>query len=210
MTSISNNNNYNSSYYQLPAQGSAAPTAPTNPAIASPSAVTADTSSYLLDLSPNAQNYLSGGVKSNDPSPLFANPTQSVVPNGKEAFTLTPAQQQQITAILAKYKDAPATQDTFNSIQDDLRKANLAPDQLTSQDQVKSFNATQVFLSALNGDTTDPSVLNNTTAADESTKSGNYMKSILAQWEQVSGKTISAATSTGTATTPANSINTSA
>src|SRR3954465_10751269 len=72
---------------------------------------------FLLDLSPQAQQILSGingGAFTGDPLSGFNN-----------NFFLSGKQQDQVTAILDKYKDAPYTQDTFNQIQNDLEAAGL-------------------------------------------------------------------------------------
>lgn len=104
-------------------------------AVTSSSAANENLSAYLLDLSPQARDYLNHGA----------------VGTISSSFTLSQAQQSSIDAILQKYKDQPYTQDTFNQIQNDLRAAGLSPDQLAAQQQVKDFNTTQTLLDALSG-----------------------------------------------------------
>jgi hypothetical protein len=126
---------------------------------------------YLLDLSPQAQSLLSG------------NSTSSSGGQSTE-FTLTSAQETQIKNILEKYKDAPLTQATFTEIQNALQAAGLSPQTLGAEDQVKSFNPTNVLLSALNGNyaaVNSPSV----TASNEQTKESNYMKDIVSAWKSL-------------------------
>lgn len=134
---------------------------------------TSDNSAYTLNLSPAAQQYLA--AQGSD-----SNQTQ---------FLLTPKQQQKIDEILAKYKDAPFTQETFDKIQDDLSAAGLSSNTLAMLDKVKSFDATQVLIDALSG--RDASVTDDTskyTASDdvENTKSENYMQQIIKQWKDIS------------------------
>lgn len=169
----------NGLYYSLSGQsGSTASTEPLSLAqmLGQNSGTSSDSSlgAYTLDLSPAAQSYLSTG---NLPS---------VVTTQGDSFTLSDKQQQEIAAILAKYKDAPQTQDTFNQIQDDLTAAHLGPDQLALQDKIKSFNATQVLIDALAGKSSDLATSSVTPDSDEDTKSSNYMKQIIAQWKSIS------------------------
>jgi hypothetical protein len=129
----------------------------------------------LVDLSPQAQSILNefgnGGTDNGSAS------------NG---FILSTQQQQQIKAILAKYKDAPFTQDTYNNIQADLKAAGLSPDQLSIQDEIRSFNPTKVMIDALNGidDSSDISNFGNNPA--EQANANSYMQQIFNQWQNIS------------------------
>jgi hypothetical protein len=140
-------------------------------------------SAYTLDLSPAAQSLLSGGSTSSG--------------NGTSTkFTLTHTQETQIENILAKYKDAPLDQATFDSIQNDLEAAGLSPQTLGAEDQVKSFNPTNVLLSALDGNYASiqtPAA----SSANEQTKESNYLQSIISLWksEDTSGSSASGASS---------------
>lgn len=178
MTSISSSP-YSGQYYQLPTSNTSSvattPT-PTIPALASPTASNS-LGAYLLDLSPDAQSYLSN-YSSSDSSTGSS--------GGTGSFVLSNAQQKQISDILAKYKDAPQTQDTFNKIQDDLKAAGLSPQQLAETDKVKSFNPTQILINALNGNYGTPGASTTTSDADEQTKSNNYVQSIIKQWQSIS------------------------
>ncbi len=174
---------------------------------ASSSDPTADTSSsdaYLLDLSPQAQQYLNGVSDPSATSDLLSglggtSATGDLL--GNSSFTLTTAQQQQVSAILAKYKDAPYTQDTFNQIQNDLNSAGLGTSILSLEDQVKSFDPSQVLIDALNGTTPDSSSLGfGGGAANEQSKSSSYMQSIISQWQNIS--TTYQATAQNAATAP--------
>ncbi len=174
MTSIASS--LNSQYYQLNGQapGMAVPTPSLSAALSADDGTVSPSSSasdaFLLDLSPQAQSILGGGGGTT---------------GGDGSFTLTPSQQSQISAILAKYKNAPMTQDTYNQIQNDLQAAGLSPQQLAQQDQAKSFNATQVLINALSGQQTDTTPVG-ASDAQEQTKSSTYMQNILSQWQSMS------------------------
>ncbi|MBV8939088.1 MAG: hypothetical protein JO089_04540 [Alphaproteobacteria bacterium] len=131
----------------------------------------------LVDLSPQAQSILGlGGAHG-------ASASGSAAGTG---FVLSTQQQQQISAILAKYKDAPMTQDTYNQIQNDLKAAGLSPDQLALQNQMRSFNPTQTLMNALDGIGDSSDSIN---AGDNSTGQANaarYMQQIIRQWQSIS------------------------
>jgi len=185
MTSISTLNN--GGYYQLsnPLAGTGTGQAPnaTDALLQAMSAASnssfdnsnSNNDAFLLDLSPEAQGLLNGGGA----------PSTSGLAgllNGGN-FALSAKQQEQITAILTKYKDAPYTQDTFNQIQNDLNAAGLGPQLLSMEDQAKSFDPALVLLDALNG--TD-STLSLSSATDEQDKATAYMQSIISQWKSIS------------------------
>jgi hypothetical protein len=131
--------------------------------------------SYILNLSPAAQQLLSGNTSS------------STSGNGNGNFILSSAEQKAVTAILAKYATAPQTQDTFNKIQDDLKAAGLDPNTLAQKDKINSFNPTETLINALNGN--NPDLLNNqnsSTDSTEQTKSSNYLQNIVKQWQNLS------------------------
>ena len=204
MSSISALNN--SGYYQLsdPSAGTGGNIAQSNSTsallqslLSSSSSGTAASSSeaYLLDLSPQAQQYLNG-IGAGSASGSAVSPLNS----SSESFTLTTQQQQAITNILAKYKDAPYTQATFDDIQNDLQAAGLDPTTLSRQDQAQSFNATQLFIDDLNGNT---SAADNLITPDESSKSSNYMQQIISQWKTISGNTGEPSASTSSSGTAA-------
>jgi len=174
----------NSSYYQLsnPQAGTSGNSGTPSTANmllqaldgANPASSSTGSPAYSLDLSPTAQNYLSG-----------LNGTSTTTTGGTDTFQLSTKQQQTLTAILAKYKDAPYTQDTFNSIQNDLNAAGLGTTTLQAKDKAQSFNPTNVLIAYLNG---------NSAAADaampsdsqEQTKAGNFMQSVADQWKNIS------------------------
>ena len=148
---------------------------------------------YLLSLSPQAQQYLSAtssNSSSNSGDALFnaLQATQSSGTNSTgQSFLLSSKQQASITAIITKYKDAPYTQDTFNSIQNDLNAAGLGTSTLSLLDQNKSFNPAVVLINALNGGSTDSSNTGVASASDEQAKSTAYMQNIISQWKNISG-----------------------
>lgn len=130
----------------------------------------AATNSYLLDLSPEAQSYLSnlqqGGAQQ----------------KGDAEFILSREQQQQVAAVLAKYKDAPFTQETFEKIQDELSSIGLSAQALAAKEQVRNVNPTMMLLNALNGIETDL----NANQTDSTAKSDNYIEKLIMQWEKIS------------------------
>lgn len=128
--------------------------------------------SDILDLSPAAQQLLNNASSGS---------TQSST--GSSSFTLTAAQQQQVKDIIAKYKDAPMTQDTFNKIQNDLEAAGLGADQLSAKDQLSSFNLTSTLLDALSGKN-NPLTSASDKLSAEQTKANNYMKDVYSLWQQ--------------------------
>ena len=128
---------------------------------------------YLLNLSPQAQSYLSGTPTSSATSAL----------SGNSSFSLSSKQQQTITDILTKYKDAPYTQDTFNSIQNDLNAAGLGASTLKMIDQAKNFNPTALLLGALSGNYTAATTVD---SATETGKANSYIQGVIKQWQGVS------------------------
>ncbi len=170
-------------------------------------------SAYLLDLSPEAQQYLNSTSSSSSSSSTSSDislsdyldslsgtsttsfNSSSTSSNSNASFILTPQQQQKIEDILNKYKGQPMTQATYNQIQNDLNTAGLGPDQLSAKDQSSSFNATMVLLSALNGDTSDPSQTTANTQATEQTKASNYMDMIQSAWQNMNASTATDASS---------------
>lgn len=137
-------------------------------------------SAYILDLSPQAQQWLSA-----------ANASTSSASGASSDFTLTNAQQTEIKNIIDKYKNAPLDQATFDSIQNDLSAAGLSPQTLAAKDQVSSFNPTNVLLSALNGNYATIQTPASSAAAEQ-TKETNYLQSIVSLWKSDSAAASSA------------------
>jgi len=191
MSTITSNN---AAYYPLSGQ-SGAPTASQN---ASPTATLAqalsadasngssNNSAYLLSLSPEAQQYLNADSGA-----------QGLTGTNSGSFTLSTQQQQAIASILAKYKDAPYTQDTFDQIQNDLNTAGLGANQLSLQDQNKNFNPTQMLLDDLNGNYTAADALASPNSGTEQTKVSNYMQQIAAEWKNMQPTSTASATEVG-------------
>jgi len=199
----------NSLYYQLNGNNSPSitPSSSTDALLQALNGGSSDTSSTspldTVNLSPAAQQYLNSlngsSTASSSSDPLLAaltgvNTTTSTLPGTNTSFTLTTQQQQQITAILEKYQDAPYTQDTFNSIQNDLNNEGLGTTQLSQEDQAKSFNPTAMLIDDLNGDFTDANNMAGANSADEQTKSSNYMQQIISQWQTISGNSSGSST----------------
>lgn len=125
---------------------------------------------YSLNLSPTAQMMLGNSATGTTAS---------------SNFTLTGEQQTTISNILAKYKDAPFSQSTFDSIQNDLESAGLGADQLLAKDMINSFSSIGSLVNALNGNYSSPDSAA-TTLANEQTKASNYMQNIIRQWQSIS------------------------
>lgn len=130
---------------------------------------------YLLDLSPEAQQYLAGSAQAT---------TAVALQNDKQTFTLSKTQRAEITAILEQFRDKPFTQDTFNAIQDALTRKGLGPQQLSMIDKSTSFNPTQLLINALTGRNAGeaPDLDGSKTKA----KVDNYLQQIVGQWKSIS------------------------
>lgn len=146
---------------------------------------------FLLDLSPQAQQVLAG-LNGNTTPNNDSGSLGSLF--GLGGFLLTSDQQKQLSDILAKYKDAPYTQDTFNLIQGDLDAAGLSPQQLSLQDKLKSFNPVGLLIDALDGKDPNSSDSNSSGLAgmlggdnsDQDQKSQTYIQQIIKQWQSIS------------------------
>ena len=132
----------------------------------------------LVNLSPQAQSYLNWLNMSD------VNSASSIV--GGNGFILTAQQQSQISAIIAKYKDALFNIGTYNNIMKDLAAAGLSPDQLAAQDATSSMNLTQMLLDALNGQSSSADFLNFFNNPTEQANTNSYKLQIINQWESVS------------------------
>ena len=133
---------------------------------------------YSLNLSPDAQDYLSkiqGTTSTN--------------------LTLTKDEQTTLDAILEKYKDLPITDANYDKLKDDLATANLSPEFLAKKNQVQNFDSTQALIDAMNGKSSDPSTLVNPTtdSSDSQTKQTNYLKDVLTKWKKLSDEAAQAA-----------------
>lgn len=142
--------------------------------------------SYTLDLSPGALAYIQelNAQAAENPS---AQPFRA---NAITGFALTPNQQRTLDDILAKYQDAPFTQETFNLIQDDMNAAGLTAEVFAAQDKARNHNPTLFFFEALSGGANmalDNATGNASEPSDETdTKMMNFMKSVVASWATLS------------------------
>jgi hypothetical protein len=161
------------------------------------STTSAADSAYQLKLSPAAQDYLKSA--SSNPSSTTPSLSNSLLSNGASGnassslsfasaggFQLTSEQKNQMQAILQKYKDAPYTQDTYNSIQNDLDRAGLSPKKLSLIDHAKNFSSTKVFLAAISGQSDNTLSTASSIAADEKSNADRYMADIIKQWKSIS------------------------
>lgn len=176
--SINTNYNYSKSgsYYQLASEKGSTNNLTTEQkdALKKIEEATGYSSSYVLDLSKDANDFLS-------------NNTNNSSSNNDDTFILSKSQQKKLNAILEKYKDAPQTQETFNTIQDDLKKAGLDPDSLATKDKALSFNSIQVFLDILSGKTDQSDGNSKQNSKDDSdkyqTNKSNYLNTVLDLWK---------------------------
>ena len=140
---------------------------------------TSSGSSYLLDLSPEAQAYLTS-----QSSTGTTTSTGSTTSSTGASVILSPVQQDKLNAILQKYKDAPYTDATFKAIQKDMSAAGIGADTLAGQAEMRNLNPTAMLLNALNGG--DGSVGTIGGSADIATLETNFMGSVNQQWQQIS------------------------
>lgn len=140
------------------------------------SANAAGGSSYLLDLSDNARNYLQSLSNTQSGKNAAAATSDGVV--------LSHTQQAKLTEILIKYKDAPYNDTTFSAIQDDLDAAGIGADSLAAQSQVRKVNPTLILLDALNGG--DGSLGTAITADGIKADATGYLKRVAEQWTRIS------------------------
>ncbi len=174
MSTISNSSLYGGQYYPITPNSLTNGTSVTSPA--SVPTFASDDSAYTLSLSPQAQQYLSG--LNHD----------SAISGSNEGFALSNADQQKLQDILQKYKNLPVTQENYNRLQDELKAAGLAPDQLSAKDQVASINTTQLLLDALSGKDS-PGIDPSQEAAKRQAKANNYMQNILTAWKNAAPAT---------------------
>lgn len=131
---------------------------------------------FMLDLSPDAREAIEQSTASNTATVAASSADEA-------QFALNRHQLKTIDEILAKYKDAPFTQETYEQIQDDLAAANLSPESLSLQDKIKSFNPIGILVNALSGDFSDAVADGD---ASLETKMDNYMAMIVDKWKNVS------------------------
>lgn len=135
--------------------------------------LTAPDTSYLVNLSEEARNYLAG---------------QSSKPSGGTtgaSFLLSDSQQQKLDSLIEKYKDAPFTQESFDAMLTEIELSGIGPQELSAKEQAKLVNPTALFLGALNG---SGSGLAFSSANNDAlkTRADNYLQSIYDQWESIS------------------------
>ena len=135
--------------------------------------------SYLLDLSPEAQAYLTS-MNGNGSSSSQASTTSST----GAGIVLSPVQQDKLSAILQKYKDAPYTDATFKAIQRDMSAAGIGADSLAGKAAMRNLNPTSMLLNALAGG--DGSVGTIGGSADIAAMEMNFMGTVNTQWQRMS------------------------
>lgn len=129
-------------------------------------------SSYMLDLSEQAKAYLAGQTA----QATTADPET-------ENFSLSQAELKQLRDIIARYKDAPLTQATYDQIAQELKSAGLGADQLAAKEQVNAFNPLQLFLDAFNG--TNTALTSEQIGSAAQVKKDNYVSGIIEYWASI-------------------------
>ncbi len=174
MTAITQNTTYNgsNSYYSLNQSNTVAASGASATANAASIPTLSSTGAYMLDLSPEAQQYLSQS------SNILSN----------QSFVLSSAQRKTLEGVLEKYRNVPLTQDNYNKLQDDLRDAGLSSEQLALQERVRSFNPTGIFINILSGKTDNLTDIQNAQSQTTQTKSAQYMSEIVNAWKSIAGK----------------------
>ncbi len=171
MTTI-NTSLYSGQYYQLGQAGSGGTTSSgTSARTSSANSAAGLSSAYLLDLSPDAQEYLNNLGKSSDSG------------SSSDSFLLSSSQQKQLGDILAKYQGLPLTQENYDKLQDDLQAAGLSPDQLAAKEKARTFNPTQILLDALSGKDPEPVDAKADSEAQQK-KADNFMAQIVGTWQK--------------------------
>ncbi len=133
-------------------------------------------SSYLLDLSDNARNYLQSLSDTSAGKGSSTSAGDGIVLGNKE--------QAKLTEILIKYKDAPYNDTTFKNIQDDLDAAGIGADALAAKAQARQLNPTLIFLSALGGGDGAAGTIGNSDSRNADAT--GYLKKVATQWERIS------------------------
>ena len=134
--------------------------------------------SYLLDLSAEAQAYLTSGNGSGGGS------QGSSTSSTGASIVLSPVEQDKLTAILQKYKNAPYTEATFQSIQKDMSAAGIGADSLAAKAEMRNLNPTAMLLNALNGGDGSVGTVGNST--DITSMETSFMGKVNSQWQAIS------------------------
>lgn len=133
-------------------------------------------SSYLLDLSDNARNYLQSLSDTNSGKGSSTRSSGGIVLTNKE--------QAKLTEILIRYKDAPYNDTTFKKIQEDLDAADIGADALAAKAQARQLNPTLIFLDALNGGDGAAGTTGN--SESRTADATGYLQKVARQWETIS------------------------
>lgn len=114
---------------------------------------------------------------------LLAKSADSTSTKKDYGFTLTAKQQEQLKAVLERYKDKPQNQANYDAIQKDLKKYRLDTVSMAAKDSAKSFNIKSIMYSILGG----KDVSNGTTERAQAlaTKKSAYAVQIVADWKTI-------------------------
>lgn len=138
----------------------------------------AGSAAYMLDLSPEAQQYLRGLQQ--QPAPTVRQPAVS-----EDGFTLNSQQRLALASLLERFKDEPYTQETFDAIQDELDAQGIGPTQLAARYRATSFNPTASLVDALNGGNGTTPGAAPVGDAELQERSGQYMQFVISEWKKL-------------------------
>lgn len=141
-------------------------------------------SAYQLDLSPAAQQYLSQVNSQN----------QLATKIGDQGFILSSKQRTIISEVVARFADAPYTQETFDLIQDALQQEGVGPNQLSAKYRASSFNSTATLIDALSGGKGKIPGSVPVSNQELQQRSEQYVSFIAAQWRDIRTEPQEAAT----------------
>lgn len=180
MSTISNQLQQGGYYSLAQSSGSSAQTARVSGSAARSSATSmtapgAD-SAYMLDLSPQAREYLIG-LQSKKTEPAVAE---------SQGFTLNRKERLALASLLEGFKDAPYSQDTFDAIQDELHKQGLGPQQMGAKYRASSFSTTAALVDALSGGKGTVPGSQPVSDSELQTRSQQYIQYVAAEWKKIS------------------------
>jgi hypothetical protein len=111
-------------------------------------------------------------------------------------FTLTAKQQEQIQAVLTKYKSEPQTQETYDKIQKDLKKLRLDTATLAAKESAKSFSMKGLMQSIISGNTTASETNATESKKTIALKKDQYARQLVSDWSAIIPKTTSTTATT--------------
>ena len=134
---------------------------------------------YMLDLSPEAQQYLRGLNQTAQQT------TTQQAAAQQDGFVLNSQQRLALASLLEEFKDAPYTQATFDTIQDALHAEGLGPTQLAARHCAESFNPTASLVDALNGGKGTTPGSAPVSEGELEQRSAGYMQFVINEWKKI-------------------------